>query len=192
MVAKKNIDDLKTATVVNLVIAAQADNRAAFGELFERYNAAVTATAYRQLGDANEAQEVCQDVFIKAMEKIHQLRVPECFGSWLKSIARRTAINRAVRRGPVIPVDPVNLASNCSDEPSAEDTLLAHEREDHVHAGLSRLKELDRATLTSFYIEGHSLREMSVEFDAPLGTIKRRLHTARKRLEQEVEELMAV
>lgn len=192
MATKKNIIDLKSATVARLVVAAQADDRAAFGELYERYHGAVTATAYRQLGNSAEAQEVCQDVFIKAMEKIGQLRVPECFGSWLKSIARRTAINRAVRRGPVIAVDPVNLAANSSDDISAEEVALENERQEQVHAGLGRLKDLDRATLQAFYIEGSSLREMSVEFDAPLGTIKRRLHTARKRLEEEVEELMAV
>ena len=184
--------ELKAATVKALVIAAQAGDRAAFGELYVRYQGAVTATAYRQLSNTAEAQEVCQDVFIKAMEKIHQLRVPECFGSWLKSIARRTAINRAVRRGPVIAVDPVNLAANSSDDQSAEDAALENERQEQVHAGLGRLKELDRVTLQAFYIEGSSLREMSDQFEAPLGTIKRRLHTARKRLEQEVEELMAV
>lgn len=192
MANTKNSIDLKTATVAKLVIAAQADDRAAFGELYERYHGAVTATAYRQLGNSAEAQEVCQDVFIKAMEKIGQLRVPECFGSWLKSIARRTAINRAVRRGPVIAVDPINLAANSSDDQSAEDAALENERQEQVHAGLSRLKELDRDTLHAFYIEGSSLREMSDQFDAPLGTIKRRLHTARQRLSAEVEELMAV
>lgn len=192
MVDNKLNTDLKAATVKTLVIAAQANDRAAFGELYERYHGAVTATAYRQLSNSAEAQEVCQDVFIKAMEKISQLRVPECFGSWLKSIARRTAINRAVRRGPVVAVDPINLAGNSSDEQSAEDAALENERSEQVHAGLDRLKDLDRATLQAFYIQGNSLREMSEAFDAPLGTIKRRLHTARKRLEQEVEELMAV
>ena len=53
--------------------------------------------------------------------------------------------------------------------------------------GLGRLKELDRETLEAFYVRGHSLLEMADEFDAPLGTIKRRLHVARKRMAKEVE-----
>jgi RNA polymerase sigma-70 factor (ECF subfamily) len=51
------------------------------------------------------------------------------------------------------------------------------------------LRALDRDTLTAFYIEGQSLAEMSTAFDSPVGTIKRRLHVARKRLAQELEEL---
>ena len=58
---------------------------------------------------------------------------------------------------------------------------------EQVQAGLSKLRELDRETLEAFYVRGQSLIEMSDEFDAPLGTIKRRLHVARKRLAEEVE-----
>ena len=54
------------------------------------------------------------------------------------------------------------------------------------------MRELDRETLVAFYVKGRSLLEMSDEFDAPLGTIKRRLHIARKRLAKEVESLVAV
>jgi RNA polymerase sigma-70 factor (ECF subfamily) len=54
---------------------------------------------------------------------------------------------------------------------------------------LKRLKTLDRKTLTAFYVEGRSLAEMAVRFESPIGTIKRRLHTARKRLAVELEQL---
>jgi RNA polymerase sigma-70 factor (ECF subfamily) len=52
---------------------------------------------------------------------------------------------------------------------------------------LNRLKSLDRETLVSFYIQGQSLLEMSEDLDTPVGTIKRRLHTARKRLRAELQ-----
>ena len=55
-----------------------------------------------------------------------------------------------------------------------------------------RLGKLDRNTLVAFYIHGQSLIEMSDEFAAPIGTIKRRLHVARKRLAKELECLQAV
>ncbi len=51
---------------------------------------------------------------------------------------------------------------------------------------------MDRDTLIAFYVHGHSLIEMADDFDAPLGTIKRRLHVARKRLAKEVDELAMV
>jgi RNA polymerase sigma-70 factor (ECF subfamily) len=48
---------------------------------------------------------------------------------------------------------------------------------------------MDRETLVAFYVRGQSLLEMSEEFDSPVGTIKRRLHVARKRLAKELESL---
>ncbi|HYW80125.1 MAG TPA: sigma factor-like helix-turn-helix DNA-binding protein, partial [Thermoguttaceae bacterium] len=55
-----------------------------------------------------------------------------------------------------------------------------------------RLRAMDRDTLVAFYFHGRSLIEMSEKFDSPVGTIKRRLHTARKRLAEELESLATV
>ena len=69
-------------------------------------------------------------------------------------------------------------------------SALASERQSQVRAGLRQLGELDRDTLVAFYVEGQSLIEMSEEFRSPVGTIKRRLHVARKRLAKHLEELV--
>ncbi len=183
----QSIADMENATVVSLVVAAQGGDRAAFGELYQRYHQAITATAFRHVHNVAESQEVCQEVFMRAMEKIGQLRSAECFGSWLKCIARRMAINRITRRGPVTLVDPVDMAGNCSDGMSPDETAMMRERHLVVHDMLTRLKESDRKTLDAFYLKGESIREMSQTSGAPLGTIKRRLHVARKRLEKEME-----
>jgi RNA polymerase sigma-70 factor (ECF subfamily) len=102
------------------------------------------------------------------------------------------AINRAMRRSPDYLAEPNALATTCVEDDTPLTAVLADERQAQVRAGLSRLRELDRATLVAFYVKGRSLLEMSDEFDAPLGTIKRRLHVARKRLAKEVEPLVAV
>ncbi len=60
--------------------------------------------------------------------------------------------------------------------------VLARERAERVHAGLVGCAALDRDTLVAFYFRGQSLVEMSDRFQSPVGTIKRRLHVARKRL----------
>jgi RNA polymerase sigma-70 factor (ECF subfamily) len=67
--------------------------------------------------------------------------------------------------------------------------MLAREREDQVQRGLNRLPDLDRDTLLAFYFRGQSLIEMSDQFQSPVGTIKRRLHVARKRLAKELQTL---
>ena len=56
-----------------------------------------------------------------------------------------------------------------------------------LHAGLRQLKAMDRETLEAFYLRGRSLEQMASEFEAPVGTIKRRLHVARHRLKEVLE-----
>ena len=66
------------------------------------------------------------------------------------------------------------------------DDLLTSERACQLRKGLDRLRAMDRDTLMAFYFEGRSLKQMSDQFDSPIGTIKRRLHTARNRLKEEL------
>lgn len=171
------------------VTAAQQGDREAFGELFRAFERTVFALALRRVGDHNEAQELTQDVFVQAMLKINQLRDPRCFGGWLRSIVHRSAINRLVRRSPDVPTQVEALETACVDHSTPLEVALEQERNVQLSVGLSRLRELDRQTLEAFYVRGQSLLEMSVEFQAPLGTIKRRLHVARQRLARYVEPL---
>lgn len=172
-----------------LVQAAQRGDRAALDELFHRYHRAVYGVIFRRLGNHAEAQELCQEVFIQAMRKIHQLHNPLCFGGWLRSVASRMAINRAVRGRTRTTGDGGRLDAECAQRETPLGEVLARERRDCVHVGLNRLTAMDRDTLLAFYFEGQSLVEMSTQFNSPVGTIKRRLHVARKRLAKELEAL---
>ena len=173
----------------NLVVRAQTGDRDAFGELALRFERAVYLTALRRLNNDAEAQELTQEVLIQAMRKLEQLREPDCFPSWLKSMTVRMAINRAVRGGNMFSAEPENLEATCVDSRTPLADALAEERAVQVRAGLERLRALDRDTLEAFYVRGRTLIEMSDEFDSPVGTIKRRLHVARKRLAKELEQL---
>lgn len=182
----------ETTSLEFLVEAAQAGDREAFGELATRFESMVYVTAYRRLGNHSEAQELCQEVLVKAMQKIDQLKVPAAFGGWLRQITVRMAINRQVRRSPVIAAEPQSLEGTCVELNTPLDFVLANERAAQVRGGLARLGDLDRHTLEAFYVRGESLSQMSESFDAPIGTIKRRLHVARKRLAQQLETAAAV
>jgi len=185
-------EQTENGDLIELVKAAQQGDREAFGQLFERFERHVLAIALRRLGDFAEAQELCQDVFIQAMTKIQQLRQPEAFAGWLRSITNRMAINRVVRQGHDQPLDVEVLEQNCAVDQTPLEFALEDERKVRVREGLAQLGEVDRETLEAFYVWGQSLLEMADAFDAPLGTIKRRLHVARKRLAKHVEELVAV
>ena len=100
------------------------------------------------------------------------------------------AINRMVRGDRAISTEPVALEATVESNDTPYDRAIAGERAEFVRDGMDRLREMDRDTLVAFYVNGQSLIEMSESFDAPVGTIKRRLHTARKRLAKEIGHLM--
>ena len=150
----------------------------------------VLSVAYRRMGDYVDAQELVQEVFVQALQKLGQLRTPECFGSWLRSITVRMAINRMVRGDRAVSTEPVTLEATVSISETPEDFAISVERAEAVRDGIARLREMDRDTLIAFYVRGQSLIEMSESFNAPIGTIKRRLHVARQRLAKEIEHLI--
>jgi RNA polymerase sigma-70 factor (ECF subfamily) len=170
-----------------LIERAQAGDRPAFGELVERFHPAVYAVALARLRDPNEATELAQEVFIHAMQKIGQLRDPHCFVGWLRQITVRMAINRVTRKAPVHGADPEVLQNAPGADSGGLETMIRSEDRAEIWQGLDRLKPLDRETLVAFYIKGRTLKQMSREFETPVGTIKRRLHVARNRLRNAME-----
>ena len=173
--------------ILLLIQRAQEGDRTAFGELVQRFHPAVFAVALARLRDANEATELTQEVFIHAMTKIAQLRDPHCFVGWLRQITVRMAINRVTRKAPVQGVEPAVLQNAPGVNAGPLDEMIRSEDRADIWKGLDRLKPLDRDTLVAFYIKGRSLKQMSRDFETPVGTIKRRLHVARNRLRQALE-----
>jgi RNA polymerase sigma-70 factor, ECF subfamily len=177
--------------VADWVREAQEGDREAFGRLVARFERSVYSTAYKRLGNHAETQEVTQEVFVQALRKLRQLREPEAFIGWLRAIANRMAINRAVRRATPVATQYELLEGRSVEHDTPLVKALERERAAQVQSGLARLGQLDRETLVAFYVEGHSLIEMSNAFESPVGTIKRRLHVARKRLARELGGLAA-
>ena len=177
--------------ILELVCLARTGDRDAFDELVRRTEPMVFGIVLRRLRNRSEALEVTQDVFIQVLRKLGQLRDPERFLGWLRRIAVRLAINRAVRRPREALAETATLGARAKGAGPFE-RVVASENAACVREGLGRLRDLDRQTLVAFYFEGRSLEEMSAEFDSPIGTIKRRLHTARNRLRDKLSDLQLV
>lgn len=175
------------AEIKDLVIRAQAGDRAAYGELIERFQPTVYAVALARLRNATEAQELAQDVFLHAMDKLAQLRDAQCFAGWLRQITVRMAINRLTRGMPLAKVEDEVFDNAAAAVAEPADELVKAEQAAELYRGLELLKPVDRATLAAFYIRGRTLKQMAREFETPVGTIKRRLHVARNRLKKVLE-----
>lgn len=174
-----------------LVRQAQAGDRDAFGVLVEQFERTVHAICLRRLGNPSEALETTQEVFLHVLRRLDQLREPERFAGWLRQVAVRMAINRATRRNAPASVEAIVLEGACEQRDDPLDELIARERASRLWEALDRLKTIDREALMAFYIQGQSLIEIAERFGVPIGTVKRRLHTARKRLKAELESSVA-
>ncbi|MFV0443032.1 MAG: RNA polymerase sigma factor, partial [Planctomycetaceae bacterium] len=86
---------MQDTELITLVQHAQGGDREAFGSLISEFEPMVYGVIMRRLRNTAEASEVTQDVFVRALRKLDQLREPERFIGWLKRIAVRLAINRA-------------------------------------------------------------------------------------------------
>ena len=178
---------MKHSQVVDLVILAQEGDRNALGELINEFHSTVYSIAMRRLRNREDALEITQEIFIRVMRKLHQLSEPKKFAGWVRQIAVRTSINRALRRNPEYLNDPEDFDRVNGTIPDPESLTLKREQGDAIRSSMMQMKELDRDTLVAFYFKGQSIIEMGEIFRSPLGTIKRRLHTARSRLKEIME-----
>ena len=83
--------------VVSLVTRAQRGDRDAFGVLYAQFRPTVYAIAMARLRDPDQAQELAQEVLLRAFEKLNQLRKPAAFPGWVRQMALRMLINRVAR-----------------------------------------------------------------------------------------------
>lgn len=190
-IRKITVRDEPWSDLAILVRRAQAGDREAFGELVEQFQRTVHAICLRRLGNPSEALELTQEVFLHVLRRLDQLREPERFAGWLRQVAVRMAINRGTRRNLPPSVETSVLEGAGEQREAPLDELISRERAHRLWEALERLKPIDREALVAFYIHGHSLIEIADQLCVPVGTVKRRLHTARKRLKAELQASVA-
>ena len=169
--------------VTALIEGVQAGDGDAFAALVRRFQDMAVGYAYSLLGDRQLAEDVAQEAFLTAYLHLSTLRQPAAFAGWLRRIVERQA--HRLHRGQPRVLLPLEQAINCAAsllEPSA----LFEQREvrDQVYAALAALPEQQRVVVALFYMNDHSLQEISTFLCIPVGTVKSRLHTARDRLKR--------
>ncbi|MCY3021013.1 MAG: sigma-70 family RNA polymerase sigma factor [Planctomycetota bacterium] len=161
-----------------LVQRTLAGDREAFSKLVERHRRAVFAVALQRGFQPAEADDLAQEVFVKAYKGLGALQQPEAFARWLYGIAGHVAADaaRARRRRR----EGVGLES--APEVEAPDDDLVHLELDRdsaevLHA-LRELPEDQRLVLTLRYLENLTPKEIAERLGEPRGTIRSRLHHA--------------
>ncbi len=163
----------------------QAEGKAredAFGELIVQFDSVAQGWAYNLLGDVHTAQDVTQDAFITAYQKIDDLREPAAFPAWLKRIVLTYSHRRTRRKTPfLLPLeDELPVAAPVMSDPAV--THEDRELKEQVNRAVRALPEHERVVTELFYITGYSQREIAERLAVPLTTVKKRLQYAREHL----------
>jgi RNA polymerase sigma-70 factor (ECF subfamily) len=157
------------------VEACQQGEREAFDRLVERYQRDVYRLCYRYVNNHQDANDMAQEVFLKAYRAIGKFRGDSAFSTWLYRIAVNTCLNfRQARRPPQ-----EELSDHLADGGAGvADRLQADERSALVRQAVSRLPEKQRATLILKIYHDLTHEEVARVLGASVGTVKANLFHA--------------
>jgi RNA polymerase sigma-70 factor (ECF subfamily) len=165
-----------------LVVRCQAGDEGAFAELVERYQPRLRYYLHKMLAGSPASEDAAQDVWYDVVRAIPRLSNPGAFRAWLYRIARDRAWRFLRRRPPPhTPIDEVEVAANgTADEFDADDVA-------RIHGALDELAPEHREVVVLRYIEDMSYEEIAGVAGCPLGTVRSRLHHAKRALRRALE-----
>ncbi|MCC6486544.1 MAG: sigma-70 family RNA polymerase sigma factor, partial [Candidatus Hydrogenedentes bacterium] len=165
-----------------LVLSVLRGKREDFGVLVRRYLPAVHAVAYARLGNASDADDVAQDAFVRAFQRLDTLRERHKFGPWLMTIARNATMqvlrSRAREAEIVAEVPPP--------PPSIDPDVEQRELRESLHRAIMQLDPEQRELLLLRYFSGLSIREMATLLDITPNAAKKRVQRAREILGEQM------
>lgn len=182
--ADDNLADRRALEDEWIAVRCQLGERPAFDELIQRWQGPIRQYV-RHLADPDVADDLTQDIWLRVLRGIGRLRDPAKLRSWLFGIAHRTWIDTLRRKYAVVVADLDEV-----DRHEHSDPELPDDREEDLAAlarELARLPAIEREALTLFYLRELSLQEIAQALDIPAGTVKSRLHRARRMLRRELD-----
>lgn len=171
-----------------LVERARRKDAEAFTALIRKYERVALSVAFGVLGDSNAASDVAQEAFIRAWERLADLREPQRFGTWLCGIVRNLAIDALRRRKPTEPLGVAQVASagpRFTSDPV--DEAGRRENSDRLAVAIASLDELSRTVVVMRYYDDLSSKEIGELLDVTPAAVDMRLSRARKQLKTLLE-----
>jgi RNA polymerase sigma-70 factor (ECF subfamily) len=175
-----------------LVLRCQTGDEAAFTEIVARYSPRLRVYLRQMLGssggrDAHAADDALQDVWLDVLRGIGRLEDAGAFATWLYRIARDRAYRILRRRGIVRMTPMEDAAEVATPDASADDAALNGEAAAIVHASLDRLPHDQREVLLLRFVEEMSYEQIADAVGCGVGTVRSRLHYAKRALRREIE-----
>lgn len=178
-----------------LVLRAREGDSAALEELFLRYRQPVFRLVYRSVRNADDAEDITQEVFIKAFERLHTFREQSRFSTWLMRIALNLCTDHArmqKRRQELLQREAAGkLAWMTHPEPPDPDEVVRESTIQEVfHQALQQLPEAQRQLIVMRDLEQMEYEEMAQILGCTVGGVKLRVLRARRALKAKLEPLL--
>ncbi|RMH25779.1 MAG: sigma-70 family RNA polymerase sigma factor [Planctomycetota bacterium] len=174
-----------------LMTAVASDDEAAIAELYDRFGGLVYRLAYQMMPTRSEAEDAVQDIFVRLWRTAGRYDTTRAaLSTWVVLIARRYLVDRLRRARARVKaraaVEEQWLPAAQESEPGSR--VVTEERYESLMKKIEQLPELQRTVVTRAYLGGQTLRQIGIELDKPLGTIKSTLSRALVRLRERVGE----
>ena len=169
----------------DLVARCRRGEDAAWRELVERFSRYVYAIATRAYGlRERDAEDVFQEVFARAYERLDTLRSDQAIRPWLAQMTRRVSVDRLRRSHREVPREPADL-----DMADPEDTIAEIDEALTVREALTLLPDECQELLDRFFARDQSYRTLGEVLDLPAGTIASRISRCLKKLAEELRKI---
>ena len=165
---------------LDLVEACKRGDQKAQFELYRLYNAAMYNTCLRIVGDSDDAEDVMQEAFLKAFEKLDTYRGAVSFGAWLKRIVINKALDFLRLKKEQLSLEDAGEVGEIVDEPV--DTVEGEYRAEAIKKAIYDLPEGYRIVLSLILLEGYDHEEVSSILNISNATSRTQYHRAKKKL----------
>jgi len=169
---------------------ARAGDPDAWDALFRRYQLPLYTYVQELVRDEQGSLDIVQETFIAAARHIGSLRSDAKFGSWLFGIAHQKVLQRWRKPDRSTPLDETAVDTLPELEPNPADHLVRQEDEEEFMKRLDQLPEAQRNVLLLHFIEDFSLEDIAGITGVPVGTVKSRMHHAKRALRELMTETM--
>lgn len=160
----------------------QTGDMKAFEEIFEIYKNQAIRYAYLITNNKFTSEDIVQETFIKCYLKIKDLKKVEQFKSWLFKILTRTAWEYMKKDKDVFPVEDIFEKAKNENMDKSLDSYIRNEESKILHAEIDNLELKQKTVIVLYYFNGFTIKEIAKIMGCFEGTVKSRLHSARKNL----------
>lgn len=176
-----------------LVFQAQEGNMEAFAALVERHKGRVYRTLYQVVGNAEDAQDLAQEVFVKLFRSLSSYRGDAAFTTWLHRLTLNLSFDwlRARKRRPLsVPLEPppdweeAKPTELVSPDEGPEELALRAERRQNLRQAILKLSDDYREVVLLYHFHHLSYQQIGERLGMPVRTVETRLYRARAQLKR--------